>query len=88
MFQKKREEVMEIDRMSLPTRHYLLKYVLPKLTEGLTEVAKRRPSNPVEFLAKFMLEQGNQEIADDDPQLDQDIVDEFQKLLISNRKCE
>lgn len=76
---------MNIEKMSLPTRHYLLEYILPNITEGLVEVAKRRPENPVEFLAKFLLEQGNQAVVADSD-LDQEVVDEFQKLIASSKE--
>lgn len=89
MLNKKREEMANIEKMSLPTRQYLLKYVLPYVTEGLVEVAKQRPRNPVRFLARFMLDQANQvkDGRESDPELDQDVVDEFQKLLEAS-KCE
>lgn len=78
MLQKKRQEVAEIEQHSLPTRHYLMKYIMPSITTGLTEVAKMRPKKPVEFLAKFMLaSQENDET--DDP--DQEVVNEFRKIV-------
>lgn len=35
---------------SLPLRNYLMKYVLPTLTQGLIEVANLRPDDPVDYL--------------------------------------
>ncbi|XP_043799816.1 adenylate kinase 7-like [Apis laboriosa] len=39
---------------SLPLRNYLMKYVLPTLTQGLIEVANLRPDDPVDFLAEYL----------------------------------
>lgn len=85
LMEQKRQEIIEMEKQSLPVRHYLFKYVLPNITEGLVECAKQRPKKPVEFLAKFMLNQGKEKI-DEDLDLDQEVVDEFKKLIES--KCD
>eukprot|EP00347_Sterkiella_histriomuscorum_P011506 403372194 len=41
---------------SLPIRAYLDQTVVPILLSALSEVAKERPSNPVEFIANYLLE--------------------------------
>ena len=59
------------DLSALPIRAYLDKTVVPILLLGLAETAKKRyfhtakslicrPENPVEFLAKFLLENNPQ----------------------------
>jgi hypothetical protein len=57
-----------------------MKYVLPKITNGLTEVAKQRPEKPVEFLAKIMLSRAEKE-ANGNPEIDGKIVKEFKKIV-------
>ena len=41
---------------SLPIRAYLDQTVVPVLLQALSEVAKERPANPIEFVAKYLLE--------------------------------
>ncbi|CBK23307.2 uncharacterized protein [Blastocystis hominis] len=48
------------DLKSLPIRAYLDKTVVPILLLGLAETAKERPSNPIEFLANFLLQNNPQ----------------------------
>jgi len=40
----------------LPLREYLMRYMVPNLTEGLIEVCKVLPDNPVDYLANFLEE--------------------------------
>lgn len=68
-----------MEKHCLPTRHYLMKYILPNITDGLTEVAKIRPKNAIEFLAKFMLSQRNENV-DEGDEIDAELIDEFRKL--------
>ena len=44
------------DLQTLSIRNYLNQTVLPLLMNGLTEVAKNKPENPIEFLADFLKE--------------------------------
>lgn len=39
---------------SAPLRAYLMSEVIPTLTEGLIEVTKVRPEDPVDFLAEWI----------------------------------
>ncbi|CDW76176.1 dpy-30 homolog [Stylonychia lemnae] len=41
---------------SLPIRAYLDQTVVPILLQALSEVAKERPANPVEFVANYLLQ--------------------------------
>ena len=80
MMEKKRQEIIEMEKHCLPTRHYLMKFILPNITDGLVEVAKIRPKNAVEFLAKFMLSRGNEIIDEEEEKIDEEIINEFRKL--------
>lgn len=79
MMEQKRKEVMDIEQRCLPVRHYLFKYILPNVTTALTQVATVRPKNPVEFLAKLLLSQSEDDKFDED--LDEEVVAEFRKLV-------
>lgn len=41
---------------SLPVKSYLEHSVVPVLLEGLTELSKVRPENPVEWLGEYLLD--------------------------------
>merc|ERR1712187_311960 len=38
----------------LPLREYLMRYMVPTLTEGLIEVCKVLPDNPVDYLSTYL----------------------------------
>ena len=40
---------------NLPIRAYLDKTVVPLVLQGMAEVAKERPDNPVKYLADFLM---------------------------------
>ena len=40
---------------NLPIRAYLDKTVVPLVLQGMAEVAKERPENPVKYLADFLM---------------------------------
>lgn len=44
------EEKATLEAQSLPLRNYLMKFVMPTLTEGLVEVCKVKPDDPVDYL--------------------------------------
>lgn len=50
----KRREMEQIEACSLPLRNYLMKNIVPKLTEGLVEVARVRPQDPIDYLAEYL----------------------------------
>lgn len=81
----KRKELENLEQKSLPIRHYLMKYILPNIANSLTELAKVRPSKPIQFLAHHLLQQ--EQIVDDDVELDEDIVKEFQRI-VNEQKCD
>uniref|UniRef100_A0AAR2IY89 Nucleoside-diphosphate kinase n=1 Tax=Pygocentrus nattereri TaxID=42514 RepID=A0AAR2IY89_PYGNA len=46
----KKQEHELLETRSIPMRHYLMKYVIPTLTQGLLECCKVKPEDPVDFL--------------------------------------
>ena len=51
--------MMEVQ--SVPLRNYLMKHVMPTLTQGLIECCKVRPDDPVDYLAEYLFAQNPQE---------------------------
>ncbi|XP_043226129.1 adenylate kinase 7-like [Amphibalanus amphitrite] len=50
----KRQELEALEARSLPLRSYLMKHVIPTLTQGLLECAKVKPEDPVDYLAEYL----------------------------------
>ncbi|XP_066533265.1 adenylate kinase 7a [Hoplias malabaricus] len=50
----KKQEGELLETRSIPMRHYLMKYVIPTLTQGLLECCKAKPEDPVDFLAEYL----------------------------------
>ena len=46
----KHEEQEALETQSIPLRNYLLRNVMPTLTQGLIEVCKIRPDDPIDYL--------------------------------------
>ena len=46
------QELLEV--RSIPLRNYLMQNVIPTLTEGLIEVCKLKPEDPVDYLAEYL----------------------------------
>ncbi|CAJ1078334.1 adenylate kinase 7a [Xyrichtys novacula] len=51
--EKQEQELLEAH--CLPLRNYLMKYVMPSLTEAMLECSKVKPEDPVDFLAEHLL---------------------------------
>lgn len=51
------EEEKLLVAQSEPLRNYLMKFVFPTLTRGLLEVAKIKPTDPVDFLAEYLFKE-------------------------------
>lgn len=51
------EEERLLVAQSEPLRNYLMKFVFPTLTKGLLEVAKIKPTDPVDFLAEYLFKE-------------------------------
>ena len=49
-----------VELQSLPTRAYLDQTVVPILLQGLSQLAKEQPPNPVEWLSAFLLKNKEQ----------------------------
>uniref|UniRef100_A0A4W5N5E9 Adenylate kinase 7a n=1 Tax=Hucho hucho TaxID=62062 RepID=A0A4W5N5E9_9TELE len=50
----KRQEHELLEARSAPLRNYLMNYVMPSLTEGMTECCKAKPDDPVDFLVMLL----------------------------------
>ena len=48
-------DVKPNEHSTLPIRAYLDQTVVPLLLQALSEVAKERPENPIEFVGNFLL---------------------------------
>lgn len=46
----KRQESEQLEVQALPLRNYLMKYVMPSLTEAMVKCSKIKPEDPVDFL--------------------------------------
>ena len=44
-----------LDLQSMPTRQYLDQTVVPILLQGMASLSKERPSEPIEYLAAYLL---------------------------------
>ena len=49
-----------LDTRSQPIRQYLMDNVVPHLTQGLIDLCKRVPTDPVECLADFLLKKADE----------------------------
>jgi len=76
--EEKEKEFLKIEQQSLPVRQYLMKYVLPKVTDAFVEVTRLRPEDPVKFIGNYLF-QGNCDVKCDSG-IDQQVVDEFERL--------
>ena len=45
-----------LDLQNLPSRQYLDQTVVPILLDAITELTKERPSDPVQYLAKYLMD--------------------------------
>ncbi|XP_050295556.1 adenylate kinase 7-like isoform X2 [Anthonomus grandis grandis] len=53
--QMEEEKITAIE--SEPLRLYLMKYIFPTLTKGLSEVTKIKPEDPIDYLAEFLFKE-------------------------------
>merc|ERR1712032_514042 len=49
-----RQEMEVLEVRAMPLRNYLMENVIPTLTEGLLEVCKVQPDDPVDYLAEWL----------------------------------
>lgn len=64
--QIKEQERDLLDTRSQPIRQYLMDNVVPILTDGLIEVCKNVPEDPVDYLAEYLFKR-SLEVAYPDP---------------------
>ena len=57
---KLEEKAKTEDIKSLPMQAYLDKTVMPLVLEGMAEVSKKRPENPIKFLADYLMQHSNE----------------------------
>ena len=56
----KKEESQKTQNLNnLPIRAYLDQTVVPLVLQGMAEVAKERPANPIKYLAEFLAAHAN-----------------------------
>ena len=53
------EKVVQ-DIKNLPMQAYLDKTVMPLVLEGMAEVSKVKPENPIKFLADYLIQHSNE----------------------------
>ena len=56
---KKGEKIAQ-DVKNLPMQAYLDKTVMPLVLEGMAEVSKKRPENPIKYLADYLMQHSNE----------------------------
>ena len=56
---KKEESQKKQNLNNLPIRAYLDQTVVPLVLQGMAEVAKERPANPIKYLAEFLAAHAN-----------------------------
>ncbi|TKS76313.1 Adenylate kinase 7 [Collichthys lucidus] len=57
----KRQEHELLEAHALPLRNYLMKYVMPSLSEAMLDCCKIKPEDPVDFLAEYLLRNNQEE---------------------------
>ena len=57
--ENKSEKKENLNVNNLPIRAYLDQTVVPLVLQGMAEVAKERPENPIKYLADFLMKHAN-----------------------------
>ncbi|TMW59418.1 hypothetical protein Poli38472_004487 [Pythium oligandrum] len=55
-----REEAELLESRAKPLRTFLMDTVLPALTEGMLEIVKVQPDDPIDYLAEFLFQKGQE----------------------------
>lgn len=76
--EQKEKEFLKMEQQSLPVREYLMKFVLPKVTDAFVEVTKVRPEDPAQFIGHYLY-QANFDVKCES-KIDCQVMDEFKKL--------
>ncbi len=56
MAEVKKQEFELLETQSVPMRHYLMKYVMPTVMQGLMDCCKVKPDDPVDFLVTLLID--------------------------------
>ncbi|XP_077994074.1 adenylate kinase 7-like [Glandiceps talaboti] len=56
----KRQEQEVLENQSIPLRNYLMKHVMPTLTQGLIECCKVRPDDAIDYMAEYLFKNNPQ----------------------------
>ncbi|XP_070577004.1 adenylate kinase 7-like [Ptychodera flava] len=56
----KRQEQEVLENQSIPLRNYLMKNVMPTLTQGLIECCKVRPDDAIDYMAEYLFKNNPQ----------------------------
>uniref|UniRef100_A0A8C2IA98 Adenylate kinase 7a n=1 Tax=Cyprinus carpio TaxID=7962 RepID=A0A8C2IA98_CYPCA len=56
MAEVKKQETELLETRSVPMRHYLMKYVMPTVIQGLMDCCKVKPDDPVDFLVTLLID--------------------------------
>jgi hypothetical protein len=56
VMEEKEKEFLKIEQQSLPVRQYLMKYVLPKVTDAFLEITRLRPEDPVKSIGNYLFQ--------------------------------
>lgn len=59
LMEVKKQEQQVLEAQSLPLRQYLLRNVMPSLTQALVEACKQRPEDPIDFIAEYLFKRTN-----------------------------
>lgn len=54
MTEVKKQENELLEARSFPLRNYLMKYVMPTVSQGLLECCRAKADDPVDFLVNFV----------------------------------
>ena len=78
--EKLREQERDLlDQRSQPIRQYLMDNVVPHLTEGLIDLCKDIPEDPVDYLAKFLLKKADE--------IDEKIIKEREEAALAKMEA-
>ena len=56
----KQEEFEQLETQSIPLRNYLVKNVMPTLTQALIDCCKVRPDDAIDYLAEYLFQHNPQ----------------------------
>ncbi|XP_020570347.1 adenylate kinase 7 isoform X2 [Oryzias latipes] len=56
MQEVQRQEKERLEAQALPLRNYLMEFVVPSITEAMSQCCVLKPDDPIDFLAEFLLQ--------------------------------